>query len=388
MANKGTPSTALLTPDQFLANSKAKISQIVTGIPVNESATTSIRIPSSGLGHCLWVTISGSATFNATTITGGTFPNRPNVSPWSIIKRVKLYSNNAFNLRDMSGWGWYKWLRCRYGLDPTVMTNTGNYDALTTDLIGAVSPTPGSAPVGGTTYSFRCTIPMPLSFNDAGELGLIVLQQNSTFYNLDINWGSIVGTFGTSVGTATAGGTSDFFGAITGTGQYVSNVSFTVDAALEWFEVIPGIDNLVSMFMSVNDQTQALVQGRNIIIPPVNDYYTMLVGDIWNNGAPIAYSGLSNLTFKHSGNVYDYQESFPVNHSRWYWKHNGVTLPDTSFGYDFGVRRGILLRRDTVEAFNDLNVTDLQITFDNSVTPTGNNGVNLLMESLRAVRQG
>jgi hypothetical protein len=82
------------------------------------------------------------------------------------------------------------------------------------------------------------------------------------------------------------------------------------------------------------------------------------------------------------------QEDYLINMARFLYGH-GIPPLDGTITYDFGIRRGALNRRDTLDAFNNANITDLQLTFDipSTLTIAANSGVNVVMESLRWIQQ-
>lgn len=375
----------LLTPEGFLQNTKSKFVRVATAQAYKDGQTTSYQLPQAGLAYMLWVIVQGTITV-AGTVTGGTIANYPNPAPYALIKRVKFGNNNSFNMRDFTGWGWYKWLRWRYGLDPLSSGATVNFSANNTaamGLTGAGRPVAG-ANVAATTYNVNLMLPLPIAYNQSGELGLIVLQQNSTFYSVQIDWGQV------TTGIGATGGSNDFFTGVTGTGLTVT-AAITATVGLEFFEAIKGVGALVSMFMQVNEQNNgALVNGENTIRLPANDFYTAFQVEVLNNGAPVAVANIQNPTFMHSGAIYDIQDDYLVNLARNYFQHRNVP-PDGTITYDFGLRRGIIDRRDTIDMFDNSNITDAVVKFtlpgSGTLTLTGLNQSSVVMESLRYIDQ-
>ena len=374
----------LLTSEQFLAQTKAKSVKVVSAQAYVDGGTSNYQLPQAGLGHMLWVIIQGTITV-AGTVTSGTFKTYPNPAPFSIIKRVRFGSNNALNLRDLSGWSWYKWIRYRYGIDPLAAKGTYSYSANNTAALGVTGSAliRNGANVAAQAYTFNLALPMPISYNNAAEQGLIVLQQNVTFYTLSIDWGQVVG------GISTTGGSNDLFTTLVGTGLSVT-ASISVTVGLEYFEALPGIGRLISMFMSATDMITPIAAGDNMVKFPTGDYFTMFLLEAINNGAPLAVANIQNPQFMYAGNVYDNYDDYLVRLGHAYYQHDGVPPMDGVIDWDLGTRRGLLARRDTLDAFDNLNVTDgqLRFTVPGTVTITGNSGVYLVMESLRYLRQG
>lgn len=389
MATAAAPAQQVfLTAEQFLRMTKPKSVKVTSASPYVDGGRQTFRLPQSGLAHTLWVNIQASVTV-AGTVTSGKLAGWPNPAPFGIIKRMRFGSNNAFNMRDMSGWSLYKWVRMRTGVDPYPQTPVADprhsFSVVNDKLVGASmvnAPVPG-ADIAAGTYICNMAFPIPISYNNAGEQGLLVLQQNSTFYDLAIDWGQVTG------GISATGGTNDFFDTLVGTGLSVtSDIKITV--GLDWFEPVAGIGKLISMFMSVSDMViSPLTSGENVVRPPVNDYYTMFNLELVNAGAPVAPTDIQNLIFQHSGNVYDYQDDYLIRLTKNYYLHQGLPPVDGSIEWDLGMRRGNVQRRDTLDAFDDMNITDLQLRFTlpSSLTISGVNQASLVMESLRYIRQ-
>jgi hypothetical protein len=377
-----------LTAEQFLRMTKPKSVKITSDSPYADGGRQTFRLPQSGLAQAIWVSIQAAVTVSGT-VTSGTLAGWPNPAPFGMIKRMRFGSNNAFNMRDLSGWSLYKWVRMRTGIDPypqvPVADPRHSFSVVNDSLLGnsmVNAPVPG-ANIAAGTYLCNFCFPIPISYNNAGEQGLLVLQQNSTFYDLSIDWGQIVG------GISATGGSNDFFTDLVGTGLSIS-ADIKLTAGLDWFEPVAGIGKLISMFMSVSDMTiSPLTSGENVVRPPVNDYYTMFNLELVNNGAPVSPTDIQNLIFQHSGNVYDYQDDMLIRLAKNYYLHGGLPPVDGAIEWDLGMRRGNILRRDTLDAFDDMNITDLQLRFTlpSSLSITGVNQGSLIMESLRYIRQ-
>jgi hypothetical protein len=221
--------------------------------------------------------------------------------------------------------------------------------------------------------------PIPIAYNMAADTGLLLLQTNGTFFDLNLQFGTITQASSTSF-------SNDLITSATGTAVTVAQ-NLTVKVELDWFEYVPGVEALMSQFLSVNDQQQPLLLGENVIIPPVNDLYTMFLIEVINNGAPVAVSNLTQLYLRHSGNQYDYLSYYASNLLKNYYMHGGIPPIDGNINLDLGMRRGWKERRDNLDAIDNLNITDLNIGFTNGAAVTGQNGVNTIMESLRYIQQ-
>jgi hypothetical protein len=390
------PQQQFLTAEQFLRLTKPKSVKVTTNSPYVDGGRTTYRLPQAGLAHTIWLCIQASFVLTAAGgVASGTWAGWPLPAPFSMIQRLRFGSNNAFNMRDMNGWSLYKWIRNRTGIDPYPQVLAGNpqthgFSVGNDRLLGRsmVNPIVPGANIGAATatYLANMAFPIPIGYNNAGEQGLLVLQQNSTFYDLVIDWGTM------AIAAGTAGPvTNNLVTALTLTGGTMTLApTILVTIGLDWFEPVAGIGKLISMFMSVSDMVVApLVQGENIVRPPVNDYYTMLSLELVNNGTFIPPTNINpnNIIFQHSGNVQDYSDDFLVRLAKNLYLHEGLPPTDGEIVWDFGLRRGNLLRRDTLDAFDDMNITDLQLRFTNNTAIVGVSQATLLMESLRFIRQ-
>jgi hypothetical protein len=203
----------ILTAEQFLRASQAKSNKVASSIPYVDGNTSSWTLPQVGLGHMIWMVVNASIKVEGT-ITDGTFKGYPDPSPLSIIKRVRFGSNTSLSIRNLSGWNLYKWIRYRTGIDTLSTDGNALFSSDPNTALGVNNTTSNIVPgadVAAKTYNCNFLLPMPISYNEQGETGLIVLQQNSVFYKLDIDWGQIAG------GISATGGTNDLFTGLTGT---------------------------------------------------------------------------------------------------------------------------------------------------------------------------
>jgi len=367
--------------DTFLKLTTPLVKPLTPSQAWQDGGTQLYTLPQSGLASLIMAYFDVDITLNATTITGGTFAASPYPAPFSIIKNISLYSNQNLNLINCTGWGWYKWVRMRYGIDPfATVTNFRSGDTIDQLGIGnTVNPiVPGATPAAGT-YRFRIALPIPIAYNRELLTGLLFLQNNSIVYTLAVQYGNIIG------GISATGGSNDLFTGLVGTGI---SVSATVNTALniETFLIPANYPPQVSMFMSVQESVYAINTGMNAIRPPVNDVYTMLSLELTNNSAPISLANIDNVVFQYSGNIRRYQENEPTKAAWNYWTTNCVPTDGTII-WDFGTRKGLPWKRDTYDAFNYTQVTDLQLQFDINTAITGVSQATFLAESLRFIKQ-
>jgi hypothetical protein len=222
---------------------------------------------------------------------------------------------------------------------------------------------------------------------------MIVLQQNALVYNLGIQWGqwsqaSTSSAFVNQLMRCTAATTASV------------TVTATATIGIEWFEVVNGVGQLVSMFMGCNDMIGPVpAAGTNLVLPPQNDFYSWIQLEIRRGGYGVNPSELSNITFAHSGNIIDYQDDSLIRFAKNYYSHRLPPINGT-IEWDLGLRRGLITRRDTLDVFNDMNITNLNLSYNWS--PEANyvalvNGAgpdipgpvcNVVYEYLRMLNQG
>lgn len=381
------PQIVMLSATDFLHMTKAKRAFVQNnGAAYRDGAQQVFQLPQAGFAETLWISVQGTIVVGGT-ISSGTFNSygQGTPAPWSIFRRIQLASNNGLTLRDIDGWSWYKWIRYRYGFDP-MKTVAVNYSTNTLASLG-INQGSGAivagANVTATTYTFNTNLPMPMAYNQAAEAGLISLQNNNTIYQLTITWGQVTGNIGST------GGSNDLFNALVGTSVTVT-ATINTYVELEFWEV-PNLPSnlslgvLMSQFVSVTSSSiTGLVTGNNQIKPPTNDLYTLILTEWFNNGATIAPANLQNPLFTHSNNQYDQVDVNYPYMARDLYMHQGLPGMDGVIAWDMGLRRGSLVRRDTIDAFNDRQITNmtLQVTIPSTLSITGANGIYIVYEVL------
>jgi hypothetical protein len=383
VANPSKPNaTAFVTPEQWLLQSKKRSVQVVSSSDADLGGQTRDRIPQNGLGHRLILNVKFNVTLAGTN--GGTWKGWPNPAPFSLLQRVRFGNNSAVNLLDLSGWNLHRRSVNRTGIDPFNLAN--DFGATITADIGNL-PKKGGDALTNATFDFAMTFIIPLSYNDAGDQGLLVLASNSNFFDLTIDWAD------PTSGITTAGGSNDLFDAMT---SGASNAAVTVNSCtysvgLEFFDLPSNLNDLGmlrALYMNCYDRQDTTVHaGDNTTILPSDDFYTMVLCELINNEAPVDLATyVSNVQWRHSGVIVDYSDSPITRAIDLAYKHR-VAPFDGEFGWDFGMRRGVIGRRDTVDMFNASQVTQTEIkyTLDSGLSLT-NPQLNTIVESLRPFR--
>lgn len=384
-APAGAPQQVMLSSEQFLQMTDLKKVKVASAVPYVDNGVSKFQLPSAGMCSVLFLGIQASITV-AGTVTSGTFAKLPYPAPFSLLRRLKFGNNNSFSLLDLTGWGLYKWVCERYGVEAQPNGVANPYTTQNNAYVGAVNSSqivPG-ANVSAGTYTFNLTIPVPIAYNEAGEQGLLVLQQNSTFYTVELDWGQVVGGIGAT------GGSNDVFSSLVGTGLSIT-ANITATLGMDYFEYLPQTQALTSMFMSCQESVAipTIIAGENVYKLPVGDFYTMMMMEIVNNSAAVAPANISNILLKYGGNIYKYQEDYLSHLAASFFHHEGIVPRDGNIIYDFGIRRGLLSRRDRIDAFNNQNVTntELHFTLPGTLSITGTNQASIILEKLTYTSQ-
>lgn len=382
------------TPVQMFSHEfLSKVKKRRLGLSVNnkfvEGGISSFQLPQAGLANTLWIWIQGTIVV-AGTISGGTWATYPLPAPFSLVNRMSFYSNNNYRYRDLAGWSWYKWVRDRYGWDyqtacpgigfsPDVQLTIGNNIASGNKIVAGAN-------VAAGTYHFSIAMPVPVSYNWAGDTGLIALSTENVLHYLDLSWGTAVGSIGAT------GGSSSLINGLTGSGISVT-ATVNIAAELDYFmptpDMVGRMANFTSQYMAAYDQTFFNIgPGPNVVQPPPTDYYTWLQLELVNNAAPIGQTSITNAQWQYAGQVFDFLDYGPVFATRNAWLHKNIPL-DGTLTYDFGTRLGNPMRRDRYDSFNNQSVTGLQLGFQlpGGLSITQPAQISAVYESLRPFQQ-
>lgn len=369
-----------LTIDQFLAATQDFGLRVGT-YQFNDNSVTHIVLPKSGLGTSITLNFNLSVVV-AGTVSSGTWQRYP-PAPFSIIKKMTMYSNTSRYIRNLSGWSWYQYLRKRFGFDPFSLA-TGSYSAGTNVLLG-VGPQaiiPG-ANVAAGTFVIALPLVIPIAYNDRLDTGLLLMQYNNVEFDIDIQWGSV-----TSGLTAT-GGTNDLFTTLVGTSLVVTCTG-TITVNITTVAVPPAVLPNTGMILSVNEQTQPTIfAGDNIFLPPPQEFYTMLGVEFFNAGTLLAPANLGVTRLSYGGNIDRFVQDWVCQATKDLWRQE-VQQTDGMVWWDMGMRTGLDDRRDVSGALNAAQLTDLKLvtSLPSTLNVSGTNGMKLIRESLETVVQG
>lgn len=379
-----------LTANAFLYSTRPKRQLVSTNVPYVDGGITRHQMPQAGLIDNIIVYI-GITIVVAGTVTGGTFQGFSygnSTAPWTIIKNVQFASNNNLLLRNHSGWSWYKWFRARSGIDPTASVGV-NYSPNTLTALGinqSSNKIVGGAAIAAGTYTANMALEMPIAYNQDAEQSLLSLQANNIIYTLSMQWGQITGNIGAT------GGTNDLFNTLVGTGLSVTS-TISVSVECDTWDVpqvaASQLSTLMSTYTGVVDGTQnPLITGTNVFKPATNDVYTIVGLEFINNNAPVSVGNIQNPSWQYASGIFPFQDNYTTHLVRDWFQH-GIPSIDGNVLYDLGTRRGILKRRDLIDAFNDQNITNLQVSavLPGTLSITGTNQINWFTEYVNAYTQ-
>lgn len=396
-----------MSSHEFHDNTKQKRNRLQLITPGFAEGTTSTwQCTQAGLANEIYGEISMTIVV-AGTVTGGKWagasasgvssPISYNPAPFSILRNIRFYNTASYLYRQFDGFTWYQWLRARYAHD-FMSEGSGSYysdlDVLP-NVLGANNQTgtikPGANIAAGT---YRLCIPfrLPISYNHAGDRGLIVLGTENLFYKMDIDWGTIVGTIGAT------GGTTDLIKSLTGTGLSVTVSNVFLNMELEYYMVPFNVvdpntgrsrlGNFTNTYMSVQQLVQVINNtGQQTFQPPPNAVYTGVALQFWSNGSPVPSASVTNLTWVFAGQVTDVIDDLPSMQARENWLSQKPPFDGRAF-FDLGIEMGLYQRREQYAAFNNQTVTGLQIQANiASGVSTTNAQITACLESMQPFAQ-
>lgn len=374
-----TPST-----DQFLYHTQAFNADGIQRTPIAENSTVRISLPKSGLLNKFYLMITGSVTISGT-VTSGTWTATPDArAPYGFIQRYKLSNNSAVILHTLSGGNIPTWLRYRTGVD---YDQTNNFNINSSDALTALGQyttssseiVPG-ANISAGTYSLNKVIEIPVSYNNAGSMGLINLQNENNEYQVELTLGSIIS------GLTATGGSTSIINTLVGTGLSYTLSNFNIQVKCDLFAIVQNVPANLSRFMFVQDTTKVTANGDGYFDMPNSELYTLIIAKFVNNGVYVPWAQVANkIEMQYGGNRVRYsrqpQELIGVNWSN----SNFETAPENGcYAFDMQHRKTDLRMQDVYDAFNDANATDFRLHYNLAMTTPSNPYVSVISESLRS----
>jgi hypothetical protein len=320
-------------------------------IPYAANTTQSIQLPQVGflseiLIPCQFV-IQSNGTLAATNLTA------PQITPYQVVKRLTLRTNEGAEIYATSGEGNYFVTRyLRSSFDPrNPLTTVAN-----TNVVNSVFQLPPSYAIS-TTYNINFTLYIPVALQQSLLAGLILLQSPTTRLTLEIQWGDIlVDPFNISAGafTLTSGTTLP--------SMMIYNLPASQDdyPDVSWVHVI-------------QEEIQPVANtGDFLYRPPLGNMYLRVIQEFINNNARMTPANFSRLSLNYAQT----QTAYNINPAQQAWMQRfrlgGLDLPDGVWAWDFLYGTGILEMGNMRDVIDTARLTDMNIisTIAGSVTLT------------------
>lgn len=232
--------------------------QVIASKTGAENSVVSFELPKVRLLAGLKVRVQ--CTLNAIHASSSTYTAHED-SPWKFLKRAEVSLNNGFSPFSITGQGLYLYNVASKG-DKNVL------DVATSGRGIAVQGLTSSAS-SGTDNTVRFTADLPISLNKRDPIGYILLQNDETLCTVNITLGS----------------KDDLAPASSGYTFAVSNITVSLLAETFSIPALPEAFPDISVLKLVNEKTETLIAGENIIKLPVGQTYRK-IGLIVYNATP------------------------------------------------------------------------------------------------------
>lgn len=325
------------------------------------------NLPRAGWLAKLFLYISGSITTGAGTPAGG-WPAYP-MLPWSLLGRVRVFTNTNTDIVNMSGHGLYLFNRFLHYLgDPQASYNTwNNASNLTATLATVVG---GTTPPASTATNFAGWLEVPIATDDALFLGALFLQSDQLTLGVEV----------------TPPNAADVSGNITGV-TLTPNITIRPQAIFYDQPADPRIvPNTQYAHILREDIRQIGVVGSDIQFAlPFGNTYMRIAGMLENGGSQISQQYINSVGLRYMQTVQPYSEDYRIHIVR-NRSYLGECLPDGMFLWDMTWGSGIPGLVDSRDLINSSHVTDFQALVNLSSNLSLNNArCRLFTEQLAAI---
>lgn len=176
---------------------------------------TTFRLPETGLGGRLYLTVKGTLSVDVGTGTAALSA----LGIRNLISRISVRLNDGSILYEMEGFNTKIPTGLQNGFDPDITTISRNYS----------TTTPYTAPAAGAAlatqnYPVLFDVEIPFMNNDKDMLGLILLQNGTTQATVEIQWNSVTSP-------------SDLNAAVKVTGNASATFTGNVNPTLEFYSL-------------------------------------------------------------------------------------------------------------------------------------------------------
>lgn len=260
-------------------------------------------------------------------------------SPWNFISKIRLLTNGAFTLVNISGAGLYLYNLMCSSLKTAL-------DVATSGRGIAVQGT-ASAATTGTDNAVRVTFDIPVTVNPRDPQSLIKLQSDTDLVQLEVTTNSIANSLAPTAGGYTFA---------------VSNISLAL--AAQTYAIPLNNEPDYGMIKIVKEKTETLIAGENTIKLEVNQIYRK-IGFIVYNATPARVADstitspieliLNGANIRYKWNVLDLVD---IN-TRQY----GAPLPTGMYAIDLGSIPGLPNLASPRDLIDTANLTEFWLRF-------------------------
>lgn len=337
--------------------------QLGNGLTYSANGVSSIQLPQVGFLAKIIIPIAIAYTTAAT----GTYVNITtglNFTPYGLVRRVILRTNEGAEIYNTSGMG-------NYLVQRTLRTATDVRNPLTsansTNAANAVFQIPATMTTS-TAYTQQFALVIPVAWGDSLAAGLILLQNPTTRLTLEIQWGDL------SVDDFTLGGTT----------PALSVTSVTATPMMEVYNLPANTNDypdLSMLHVILEDTTPIVSTGDFTYRPPLGNLYLNVIHQFINNSAAMVPANFSkySLNYAQTQTAYTITPQQQGVYQR--YRNGGIDMPDgvVQWGFDYGT--------GFPEIGNMRDVVDTSRLTDLSIISTINTSVTLTTASVRTVRE-
>jgi len=362
--NAATRQTIIQQPDQVW--------------PGSVGQTTRLDLPQTGFFAGIWLLLSGSITTAAAS--SGAAEDYP-LTPYSLIRKIRVYNNQNVELWNTSGYGAYIYDRTiRTAMDwfgtinnavPSA-TRFGNVAPVLTQYYKEVANLGASA-----TGTFRGALYVPVVWGFPLEHGLQMAQDPAIRYSMEITWGDLTDLMpaGTQSGTVTLSTTTKCSVAcelyqVPEEGLDFPNMAFTKTV----------LEDIQALSAGTGDNTYNFVTG-NVLTTLIHE----LSNIVSSNRVPVDPTTISNFQLQYA----QVQKPYVINPDIQLARQRVLYGSDLPPGvYVHALRNGLGLPEmpTTRDVLNTSRLTDLQsiVTLSGVTLSTGQ--IRTIREQLSANR--
>lgn len=326
-----------------MATRQARV--VLPAMAYSASANVTQDLSQTGYLAAINLLMTGTVTTAAaSTTTVNTFIQ----TPWNIVKRIILRTNEGADIWSTTGWGAYLYNRHnRTGLD--YHTNHADYlRAAGVDPFSRYLVNPGTL-AQSLTSDIRAFWRLPIAWGEMNLTGLLLLQNPGVRFTLEIQWGNV----------ATNG---DLFASTTGT---VTVANLQVLPQLELYHLPASSDddpNLAFAKTVLEDRKDIVSVGDVVYNPIMGNVYNRVIQEYVNGGtAPMSPADITQfaVSFAQTQRVYTENADVKLADQR---RIYGQDMPEGVYTHEFSLPNGFPELPGGRDQFDTSQITDMAIT--------------------------